>query len=436
MNRKLGWPVAQRLTVFVLVSLLIVLVMPTFWRAPVQTLAQTPSPKTTKAGDVVTSWNVTALNVTQTASTSAPLQFRALAITHAAIFDAVNAINRRYNPYVIDVKAPQSASVEAAAAAAAHSALSRLYPAQQTTLDAALKETLAKVPDGQSKEDGVKVGQAVAEKLIELRSKDGWDAKIDYKPGTGLGVWQPTPPGYAAAVLTQVGKMTPFTLKSANQIKIPAPLDFKSAAYIKDLNEVKTVGAKKSKTRGADQTAAAIFWTTQTASPWNAAARAAAATKNNGILENARLFALLNLAATDAYIAGYYIKYQYNVWRPITAIREASKIGSLALSADPKWEPLIITPPHPDYVSGHCVSTAAAERILQDFFGNDTVTVSETFPPKVGVTRTYTSFSQMSKEVEDARVWGGVHTRTADVRGTELGHQVADYVFKTFLRPV
>ncbi|MBH8564606.1 phosphatase PAP2 family protein [Nostoc sp. CENA67] len=428
--------IIKRFILLSLAVLLVVVVTPSFLHQSAQTVAQTTNTKTAKATNVVTDWNETAIKVTQAAAVSATSQFRALAITHAAIFDAVNASDRRYTPYAVDIKAPSGTSIEAAAASAGYSVLTSLYPAQQTTLDAALTASLAKIPESQGKTDGINLGKQVATKIIALRSQDGWDAKVDYKPGTGPGVWQPTPPTFAAALTPQIAKATPFTFKNIDQFQVPPPLALNSAPYAKEINEVKSIGGKNSKVRTADQTAAAIFWTVPTPLIWNAAARAAAIKKGIDILDSARLFALLNLAGTDGYIAGYGIKYKYNFWRPVTAIRNADVAGNPAISADPNWEPLLITPAHPDYISGHCVSSGAPERILQKFFGSDKVNLSFTFPLNTGVTRSYTSFSQIGKEVGEARIWGGIHTRTADIQGEKLGYQVADYAFQNFLRPI
>ena len=390
-----------------------------------------------KLTDAVLDWNAIALTSTvQTAAVPPPQQFRTLAITHAAIFDAVNAIERRYKPYAVDIKAPVGASVEAATAAAAHGVLLRLYPAQQSTLDAALTASLAKVPEGQAKVDGVNVGREAAEKLVALRSNDGANKKADYQPGTGVGIWQPTPPLFAPALLPYWSEVTPFAFKSLNQFKTPPPLALNSAAYAKDLNEVKLLGAKNSSVRTADQTAAAIWSAVSPVTIWNAAARSAATAKGNSLIENARLFALLNFAGVDAYIAGYDVKYKYKRWRPATAIPNAAAIGNPAITPDPNWESLIVTPAHPDYISGHCVTAGAVERTLARFFGSDAVKVAITFPANAGVTRSFTSFSQISKELGEARIWAGLHTRTADTQGDLLGKQVGDYISQTALLPL
>ncbi|MBW4471833.1 MAG: vanadium-dependent haloperoxidase [Stenomitos rutilans HA7619-LM2] len=405
---------------------------------PAQTVpaqvAPAPSAQPNKATDAVLDWNATALSVLP--APPAPQQYRGLAIVHAAIFDAVNAIDRRYATYAVEVKAPAGASAEAAAATAGHDVLVRLYPSQQTAFDAALTTSLAKIAAGQAKEDGIKVGQEVAEQLVALRSKDGADQKGTYKAESRPGIWQPTLPAFAPALLPQWGTVKPFAIQRADQFKIAAPLPLNSNAYAKELNEVKRLGGRNSTARTPDQTAAAIWSPAPPAVIWNAAARAAAIAKGNTLIENARLFALLNIAGVDAYIAGYDVKYKYKLWRPVTAIRNADTIGNPNITPDPTWEPLIVSPAHPDYISGHCVTAGAAERILQNFFGNDAVNVSIIFPANVGVTRSFSTFSQIAKELGEAHIWGGVHTRTADSQGDVLGKQVGDYVFNHALLPL
>ena len=203
---------------------------------------------------------------------------------------------------------------------------------------------------------------------------------------------------------------------------------------MRDFDDVKRFGARHSTVRTADQTAAAIFWTVQTFVPWNAAARAAALAKRSDVLENARIFALLNMAAADSQIAVFAAKYRLPRWCPVTAIRNAAVLNDARFAPDPSWEPLLGTPPQPDYPSAHCAGSGAAEAVLIAAFG-DRVDLSVTHPPVFGVTRTYCSFSQIADEVDDARVWGGIHFRTADVAGRELGRRVGELATKTFPRP-
>jgi hypothetical protein len=385
--------------------------------------------------DVVTDWNQTAINaVVVSGAASGAVQARTMAIVHAAIYDAVNAIDRRHTVYAVDVKAPPGASREAAVATAAYGVLSKLYWSQTPAFDVALEASLAALPDGQPKTDGMAVGKEVAEKCMAQRSKDGSNATVAYTPGTGPGVYQLTPPALAAVAVPHWGIVQPFMLKTANQFPLEGPPALTSAEFAKDFGEVKLLGAKNSQARTKDQTDAARFWTISGVVADNDTARQLSAHKGFGVVENARVFALLNMAGADAYIACWEAKYRYNFWRPVTAIRNADSVGNAALAADPNWEPLLPTPAHPEYPSGHAIYSGATERVLQEFFG-DKVNVSLT-NPAVQSTRTYQSLSQMGKEVVDARVWGGIHYRTSDVHAAELGHKVAEYGIQNVLRPV
>jgi len=387
------------------------------------------SPLAPAQADAVTDWNVIALEATAVPP-NAILQSRALAIVHVAVYDAVRAVERQGNAYAVEVTAPADASAEAAAAAAAHSALVRLAPAQRSMLDTALNASLAKIADGRSKTDGIAVGTEVAEKILALRASDGAGAKVTFTPRSGVGLYQLTPPQMTPAILAQWGAVAPFVLRTR------AGLDFKgapavdSAQFARDFAEIKSVGARDSTTRTADQTAAAIFWTVQTAVPWNAAARAASAVRGLSLWDNARLFALLAVATADSQIIGFEEKYRRPHWRPVTAIRAAAELDMPALLGDADWEPLLVTPPQPDYPSAHAIFSGAAEAVLRGFFGSDEVWVSVTAPGPFGVTRTFQRFSAMAEEVENARVWGGIHFRSTDVDGTEVGRRIGEIALR------
>ncbi len=385
--------------------------------------------------DVVTDWNVTALGATAVPP-NAILQSRTLAIVHAAVYDAVRAVERSGAAYAVDLAAPAGTSVDAAAAAAAHAVLIRLAPAQRAILDSALSATLSGIPDDRARSDGVSLGAQVAEKILALRSTDRSDAKVTFVPKPGPGHYQLTPPLSAPAILAHWGGVTPFMLRGRSGLAFNGAPDFTSAAFARDFDEVKSVGARNSATRTADQTAAAIFWTVQTGVPWFAAARAASAAKRLSVSENARLFALLAMATADSQIVGFEEKYKRPHWRPITAIRAATELGIPALKGDPAWEPLLVTPPQPDYPSAHAIFSGAAEAVLRAFFGGDEVNVSVTFPAPFGMTRSYTRFSQMTEEVDNARVWGGIHFRSADRDGSEMGRRIGDIVVRNFPKPV
>ena len=378
--------------------------------------------------DVVTDWNLTALDV----SAAEPPQngWRVLAMAHGAIFDAMNAIARSHKPYLIQPPAAPGSSQDAAGAAAAHTVLAALYPAQKAKLDAALKASLAGIPDAAAKDDGVALGRQVGDKYVAARAGDGADRKLDHVPGKEAGQWRPTPPtqaGFASVFWSQV---TPFVLSAPLEVAAPGPLALDSAQYAKELDEVRRLGARDSKERSADQTAAAIFSLIKGGDLWSAAARAAAAAKGTRPIENARIFALMSMATLDATVAGWAIKKQYPMWRPITAIREAAN------NPDPNWEPLLVTPPHPDYVSGHCITSGATARVLTLLFGGDGVRFSATYGGPFGLTRSYSGFAQAEKEIGDARVWAGIHTRTADDHGALVGHRIGELAVQRALQPL
>jgi hypothetical protein len=312
--------------------------------------------------------------------------------------------------------------------------LAQLAPAQRPMLDAALSAALAKIADAKSKADGVRIGSQIAERIVALRSTDRSDAIVTFTPKPGAGLYQLTPPLSMAAILPQWGGVTPFVLRSRSGLEFKGPPAITSAEFARDFDEVKSVGARNSTARTADQTAAAIFWTVQTGVPWFAAARAASAAKGLSVSENARLFAILSMATADSQIVGFDEKYKRPHWRPITAIRAAVDLGIPTLKGDPSWEPLLVTPPQPDYPSAHSIFSGAAEAVLRTFFGSDEVKVSVTFPAPFGVIRTYAKFSEMADEVENARVWGGIHFRSADRDGTDIGRKIGTIVTRDFPR--
>jgi hypothetical protein len=380
------------------------------------------------SADVITDWNTTTLITTLAEPPQS--EWRVMSMTHGAMFDAVNAITRTHAAYLIQPKAAQGSSIEAAAASAAHGVLIALYPAQKAQLDDALKASLAKLPDGGGKDGGVAVGREVAEKYVVARTNDGAHRQVAYNPGNARGQWRPTPPAMAPFSSVFWADVTPFVLKSATEVVAPGPLPLDSAQYTKDIDEVRKMGARNSTIRTADQTSAAIFSLIKGAPLWSNAARAAAVAKGTTVPENARIFALLSMATTDAVVTGWSIKRQFPLWRPITAIREATA------NADPNWEPLLVTPNHPDYLSGHCITSGASARMLALLFGGDGAKFSATFGGPFGVTRSWSGFAQAEQEIVDARVWAGIHTRTADEHSGTAGHQIAEIVFARAMRPI
>jgi hypothetical protein len=384
--------------------------------------------------DVVTDWNQIAIRTTEIAGAPVPAQTRSMAMVHAAIFDAVNGLERKYTVYAVKLGPMPGASPEVAAAVAAHGVLIQLYPQQKALLDAALAASLTRIPEGPARTDGVKAGQEVAAQLVALRRNDGAATTQSYTFGTGAGVYQPTPPMNASPILPHWRNVKPFAVNGPKQFPISGPPAPESPAFARDFNEVKRLGAGTSAERTTEQTAIAIHWAGSEVPPLNAVARAAAAAKGLSLVDSARLFALLNIAMADSLIVGFDAKYVFNYWRPITAIRNAGLAKNAAIAAESDWGPLLVTPPHPEYPSAHCLGAGAAVAILQHVFEGDKLATSYIYPP-LGVLRRWESFSQIEKEVEDARVWAGIHYRTSVEHGTQIGRQVAEFILKTQMRP-
>jgi hypothetical protein len=388
--------------------------------------------------DVVLDWNVIALKTTAAAPFNPPLEARNLAIVHAAIFDAVNAICGQFHAYGVRFRAPAWASPEAAAVAAAHAALLHLYPEQQSTLDAAYAASLGSIPDGSSKSTGEALGERVARRLLRMRASDGAAAAIDtpYQPGGRPGDWNPTPPSFLPALDPGWGTVRPFLLRNGWQFRPGPPPSPDSAAYTRDFVEIKEVGSSVSGTRRQFQTDLARFWISTAPQNWNPAAREVAVAQGFTLSQNARAFALLNLAGADAFIAAWDAKFAYNQWRPVTAIRAADTDGNPETVADSAWTPLLVTPRFPDYIAGHTAYAGAAQRVLEHVFGKRPgVVLNLTSATAPGVVETYTTFEQIAEDVVDARVWGGIHWRTSSVLGRMVGLQIGSYAAR-FLEPI
>jgi hypothetical protein len=388
--------------------------------------------------DVVMDWNVIATGTASAAGKNPVEQSRIYAMTHASIHDALNAIDRRNKPYVLNRRAEPGASPDAAVAAAARDVLVAQLPAQQMNLDAAYATSLGRIADGPAKTRGISIGQAAAAAILALRSADGSSAPMPYTPGTGPGVWQPTPPAFPPAVLPGWGNVTPFTLTSGAQFRPDPPRLFNltSAAYARDYNEVKSIGELNSATRTNDQSVIAMFWYEGSPTAWNRIARVVATDRRLDLWESARLFGLLNFAMADGFIAGFDAKYVYNFWRPITAIRAGETDDNRRTAANPSWASFLVTPASPDYPSTHSVLGVAAAEVMARFFGDDTIRFTMTSgPPFAGFTRSYTSFSQAAHENADSRVYAGIHYRTATTDGLKMGRKIGRYTFLHSLRP-
>lgn len=378
---------------------------------------------TTARADAVTDWNVIAVRATETAGAPVPVQTRVMSLVHAAVFDAVNAIERKYAPYAVEVRPGPAASAEAAAAAAAHGVLERVYPLQKPIHDAALTAALGKIADSPERAQGVRLGQEVAERIFALRKDDGAAAQVAYQFASGPGVYQATPPMNASPVLPHWRSLRPFIITGARQFAWHGPPPLASAGFARDFNEVKRIGGRSSIERTNEQTAIAIHWAGSEVPPLNAVARAAAAAKGLGLADSARLFALLNMAMADSLIAGFEAKYAVNYWRPVTAIRNGDLDGNAATVQDAAWSSYIVTPPHPSYISGHSGVAGSAAAILSDAFGDAS-------PLCIGwasLDRCWGSYGAAADDAAMSRLWGGIHWRFDNEAGTALGRSVAEW---------
>ena len=389
--------------------------------------------------DVVLDWNATLLNAVYEDKTAPPIASRNMAIAQTAVFDAINSITKTYKNYHFTGTAPTIVSAEAAAASAAYTVLVNLYPNQKTFFDTALTASLAKITDGEAETTGVTFGQTVANDILTLRSTDGFNTTVNYTPGTNPGDWQPTPPANASALLPQWGQVTPFGLTSGSQFRPAGEPVLTSDQYTTDFNQVKDLGSINSTTRTADQTEVAKFWAdgSGTFTPpghWNQIAQNAAATKGNSLVDNARLFALLDISLADAGIAAWDAKYTENSWRPITAIQKADTDGNPNTTADTNWKPLITTPPFPSYISGHSTFSAAAATVLTTILG-DNVSFSLNSLGTPGVNRTFTNFNAAANEAGISRIYGGIHFNADNVDGLATGKSVGNYVLQNLLAP-
>jgi hypothetical protein len=413
------------------------------------------------AADEVTKWNEIAGSASFVSGLAAnPLfESRVYAITHAAIHDALNAIDSRYQPYALRGLVFQGASPEAAVATAAHHVLVDQFnqllayghPSQQAALDAAYAASLALIPNGPAKSQGIAAGAAAAAAVLSLRANDGWNQlpflDANYPQGTQPGEFLFLP-GVPFAFLPAYGTLPPFVLFRAEQFRPGPPYRIDSKKYAADFNEIKQLGGNGVTTPSARtpaQTQIALFWLESSPLGWNRIARRIAAQRPLTLWDTARLFALLNLALADGYIANFATKAHYNRWRPITAIREAATDGNPYTAADLTWTPLADTPAGPEYDSGHALEGGAASQILALFFGSDRIaftTCSTTLPAgstcndPVPVTRSFGSLSQAAEENALSRILVGFHFRNAINQGLDHGRKLGHHTFVHYLRPL
>jgi hypothetical protein len=392
--------------------------------------------------DVVLQWNRVLMETVLTPGQhpATIMQVRSYAMMHAAVYDAVNSIDGGHTPYLTDVPGSQNASIEAAAAQAAHDVMAGLYPTRVAVFDAELATSLQGIDEYRA-QLGIRVGQIVAERMLATRSNDGWTVTppsftLPATPGN----WQPTPPANAAAAFTHYPSVMPFAITSAYQFAPKPPPAITSAQYAADLNEVKEIGSAASLTRTADQTQVARLWAnvntpTNFLLVWNNVARTVSEARSLTTVEKARLFALTNIALHDALQTTFASKFQHGMWRPVTAIHRADEDGNAATTADPSWTSLIAAPPYPSYAGNMAAIGTSQATILSLFFGRDDIAFQHTWAGVGGATRSYAGFNAMADEQERARVYGGIHFTFDNVAGQSVGRNVANYVFSNIMRP-
>ncbi len=393
-----------------------------------------------QAVNPVIQWNKNLLVIVRTPGAQSPTihSTHSFAIMHAAIYDAVNAIDRRHKPYLIRLVRPEKhASQNAAADAAAHEVLVALYPSFKTSLDAELLQSLAQIPDGDDKTIGIHIGQTVADKILALRSTDGsTSAPIPYVFGNAPGDYQSTPPNFPPQPqFTHWSRLTPFALEHANQFRPGPPPALTSDTYSDAFNQVKSLGIMNSTTATADQMLIGQFWNGTIQNYWNEITQTASLAHNLTTAESARLFALVNLSLADSVIAFYDAKYTYNFWRPVTAIRAADTDNNPKTLVDTTWLPEggKNTAPDPSYPGAHATISAAAAEVLISFFRRDHFDLTVTSEVLPGVDRSFTSFSAAFDEASFSRVLAGQHFSFDEKAGGRLGQKVADFVVDNFL---
>jgi hypothetical protein len=412
------------------------------YSASVEARNQSSQDSSSQPVNPVLQWNRTLLVIVRTPGVQPATVHptRSFAIMHAAIYDAVNAIDRTHRPYLVRLSgAPRSASQEAAAAVAAHQVLVALYPAFKTTLDAELQQSLAQIPDGNDKVEGIRIGQAVADRILALRSNDGSNAKsIPYVFGTAPGDYQSTPPNFPAQPqFTHWSRVTPFALERASQFRPGPPPALNSDTYGDAFNQIKSLGIVNSTTATADEALTGRFWNGAIQNYWNEISQTFSLVHSLTTAQSARLFALLNLSFADDVIAFYDAKYTYNFWRPVTAIRAADPGINPETVADPNWLPEVgKTAPDPSYPGAHAVISASGAEVLISFFDRDHAEFNVTSEVLPGVERSFTSISAAAEEATLSRIFGGQHFRFDLTTGQRLGRDVADFVLDNFLTSV
>ena len=387
--------------------------------------------------NVITDWDEKAVAaVTPMASLGGTIPYtaqRMMAMVHAAMFDAVNSIERRYRPYLVQLPADPTTSKEAAAAAAAAAVLATIDAKTAGEMKVALATYLASIPDGAAKSDGVKLGEAVAAKVVEARANDGSDAPDAYRPRTTPGVYVPT----AITLSSMWPNMKPFAMAKASQFRPNPPISLESKEWATDYNELKDYGGQTSAKRTAQQTETARFWLVGPPVAYHPFVRQLVTAKQMSVVDSARFMALVAVGLNDAIIAVLDAKYHYNFWRPITAIRNGDIDGNPATDREATWQPIATTPMHPEYPCAHCIQSGSVAGVVKAVLGTvDIPEIAMTSPTAPGVTHRWTNMTAFTEEIANARIWAGFHYRFSTRVGTDMGLQIGEYVVKNVMQPV
>lgn len=391
---------------------------------------------TVASADVVSDWNEQLLSSVQATSMGPPLAARAMAMTHLAMFEAVNSIDRSFAPYKGYYATPSGTDKTAAAAQAAHDVLASVYPSRAGLFATRLATDLAAIPAGPGKDAGIALGRLAARGMVLGRTGDGSQNVVAAQVGTLPGQWRPTPPGNLPGAFAQMATCVPFGMSAPSQFRPSAPPSLDSAEYANAYNEVKRLGSATSSDRTPEQTDIARLWAFGAGSmtppgAWNKIAQQVAASNSMGIDASSRMFALLGMAQADAAISSWDCKNTYNLWRPVTAIREGAADGNAATEADAGWTSLLTTPNFQAYTSGHSTFSSAAAAILRSVTGSDTSSFSVS---ALGITRNFTSFEAAAAEAGMSRIYGGIHFQFDNQMGLECGNALGEFTFANYLQ--
>jgi hypothetical protein len=381
--------------------------------------------------NVITDWDERAVSFVQSRMVP-PLAYRVMAIVHVSMFDAVNSIEPIYRPYRVQLPATADTSKDAAAAAAAATVLAKLLPDIAPDVQSALASYLAVIPEGDAKSNGIKLGEAVATKILEARANDGSSSPDVYRPHAKPGLYVPT----ALTVAPQWPKVTPFAMTSPSQFRPKPPIPLESEQWAKDYNEIKELGAKNSTKRTPQQTEDARFWILTGPLSTHPLERQIVIKKAMTVNDSARFMALITVAEADAMIAVMDAKYEYEFWRPITAIRNGDIDDNAGTERDASWQPIDNTPMHPEYPCAHCIVSSAVASTVETLLGTAEIPeVSMNSPTAPGVAHRWTNLQAYADEVAAARIYAGFHYRFSTVVGQEMGRKIGAHTVKSVMQP-